>query len=378
MPKSQSLTHIAYANQKFGSRAAERANKAKASVKSIKDPALLQALKDELKAAVGADAVNEKGQLKIGAAEYGKIIEQKNAATRNSKPPHTAINKPNNQAMGGGSTMGTLQNRKTGKWRNKTTQVSDGTKQQKIVTPLDEKGETVYMGMDDVLAKAKLRREGEATIEQVAMFMHILKTRHPERDWVSEKMDGKFKGFFLAKTRDTIKTNMNEFFRIVDPEVLEALPSFNDINRDFINDGEFNPISRDFSFRKAKGLKETHYHEPVHYLLLLGSRLKRIRMAKFFRQRIKGEEMIMLQCGKYGYKDHFPTTFEPKDDYAGRIYPHEKPGIPEGLEMVPRHLQKLALTPEDFLPYWNDQYSDGRYYWRETFLESLTLLFKSK
>ncbi len=86
VPKAQSLKQDAHANQKFGSRAPERANRAKASTKSIKDPDLLAQLKAELKALVGEDAVDEKGQLKVSNAQLGKIIEQKNAAKSNPKP----------------------------------------------------------------------------------------------------------------------------------------------------------------------------------------------------------------------------------------------------------------------------------------------------
>ncbi len=88
VPKAQSLKQNAHANQKFGSRAPERANRAKASTKSIKDPDLLAQLKAELKALVGEDVVDEKGQLKVSNAQLGKIIEQKNAAKANPNPPN--------------------------------------------------------------------------------------------------------------------------------------------------------------------------------------------------------------------------------------------------------------------------------------------------
>lgn len=233
--------------------------------------------------------------------------------------------------------------------------------------------------MAGLMKKAGLRPRGEATLEQVEAFLNALKTRHPERDWVKEKVENGISGEFRPMAKETIRKNMNEFMRMVDPEILETLPPMRSVDKDtnFGNRGSFNPITRTIFYSSGEEFdKDNHFHELVHWLHFNGENAKNKKIGNYFQKRIKGEKRGRLSCGSEGYSDHFAPSFEQRDDYAGKIYGREPlDGMPYGVEMPTRHLQKLALSPNEFLRYWNDT-RDGKHYWRMAFLRSLTLLFK--
>ncbi len=250
-----------------------------------------------------------------------------------------------------------------------------------------------------IMKKAGLRPRGEATLEQVEAFMNALKTRHPERDWMREKFyknpyesegDISFKkisGEFSDSEKSTILENMNEFLRMVDPEVVEKLPKITNIwragegeGRGWYRDNYKSPVIAYFSADES--YKDTHFHEIVHWLHYNCGNDKKKKIGDYFQKRIKGEKYGLLKCRDEGYSDHFAMDFADssgdhrKDDYAGKIYGFESgQGMPDGVEMPTRHLQKLACSPEEFLRYWNDR-THGKYYWRMAFLRCLTLLFK--
>lgn len=233
--------------------------------------------------------------------------------------------------------------------------------------------------MASVMKKAGLRPRGEATLEQVQSFLQALKTRHPERDWVKEKVGDRISHQFNQAERANIRKNMNEFLSMVDPEVMEKLPKLTQVLKTTGGElGYYDPECKDIAYCGADGHKETHFHEPVHWLHFNCPDAKRKKLNAYFRKRIKGERKRPLRWNnKPGYSDHFAPSFKPEDDYAGKIYGDGLENIYDiyGFEMPTRHLQKLACSPEDFLRYWNDKRC-GKYYWRMAFLRCLTLLFK--
>lgn len=322
---------------RFGVTLPERLMNRSASVQKVKDPALAARLWESLKKRLGADALDRDGRLAI--------------------PAHELVQRMQGQAEQG-SPAG--------------------------ISPLQMtfdlfNPERKDSAMADLMKKSGLRPRGEATLEQVEAFMNALKTRHPERDWVNEKVEKGITDKFRPMAKETIHKNMNEFMRMVDPEILDNLPSLNSVNKElnFGNRGSYNPITRTIFYSSGEEFdKDNHFHELAHWLHFNAEDAKKKKLGDYFQKRIKGEKKGRLLCGTNGYSDHFAPSFERWDDYAGKVYGREPvDGMPYGVEMPTRHLQKLALSPDGFLRYWNDT-RDGKHYWRMAFLRSLTLMFK--
>lgn len=321
----------------FGATLPERLMNRSASVQKVKDPDLAARLRESLKKRLGVDALDKDGRLAIPAREL--------------------VQRMQGQA-GQGSPAG--------------------------ISPLQMtfdlfNPERKDSSMADLMKKSGLRPRGEATLEQVEAFMNALKTRHPERDWVNEKVEKGITDKFRPMAKETIHKNMNEFMRMVDPEILDNLPSLNSVNKElnFGNRGSYNPITRTIFYSSGEEFdKDNHFHELAHWLHFNAEDAKKKKLGDYFQKRIKGEKKGRLLCGTNGYSDHFAPSFERWDDYAGKVYGREPvDGMPYGVEMPTRHLQKLALSPDEFLRYWNDT-RDGKHYWRMAFLRSLTLMFK--
>ena len=321
----------------FGATLPERLMNRSASVQKIKDPALAARLRESLKKRLGADALDRDGRLAIPARELAQRMQQQaeQGSTQNVLPAQMELDLLN-------------------------TERKDS-------------------AMADLMKKSGLRPRGKATLEQIEAFMNDLKTRHPERDWVKEKVENGVSGEFRPMAKETIHKNMNEFMRMVDPEILNNLPSLNSVHKNLNsgNRGSYNPITRTIFYSSGEEFdKDNHFHELVHWLHFNAEDVKKKKLGDYFQKRIKNEKKGRLFCGSGGYSDHFAPSFEQWDDYAGKIYGREPvDGMPYGVEMPTRHLQKLALSPDEFLRYWNDT-RDGKYYWRMAFLRSLTLLFR--
>lgn len=328
---------------RFGATLPERLMNRSASVQKVKDPALAARLRESLKKRLGADALDRDGRLAI--------------------PAHELVQRMQGQA-GQGSPAG--------------------------ISPLQMtfdlfNPERKDSAMADLMKKSGLRPRGEATLEQVEAFMNALKTRHPERDWVKEKVENGIIGFHSLGT-ETIHKNLNEFLRMVDPEIVGKLPPLYFVGKEKGrgNRGSYDPRTRVILYASWEEFdKDNHFHELTHWVHFNCDAAKKKKIGYYFQKRIKGEKLGRLEFnGEKGYSDHFAVGWSDdyggrqNDDYAGRVYGcEEKDGMPIGVEMPTRHLQKLALPPEGFLRYWNDR-TYGRYYWRMAFLRSLTLLFK--
>lgn len=321
----------------FGATLPERLMNRSASVQKVKDPDLAARLRESLKKRLGADVLDKDGRLAIPARELSQRMQQQ--AEQGSPVEVLPV---------------------------------------QMTLDLFEP-ERRASGMAVLMKKSGLRPRGKATLEQVESFMNALKTRHPERDWVKVKVENGITDKFRPRAKEAIHNNMNEFMRMVDPEILDNLPSLNSVNKEsnFGNRGSYNPITRTIFYSSGEELdKDNHFHELTHWLHFNAEDAKKKKLGDYFQKRIKGEKKGRLLCGTNGYSDHFAPSFEINDDYAGKIYGREPvDGMPYGVEMPTRHLQKLALSPDEFLRYWNDT-RDGRHYWRMAFLRSLTLFFK--
>lgn len=303
----------------FGVTLPERLMNRSASVQKVKDPALAARLRESLKKRLGADALDKGGRLAIPARDLAQRMQQ---------------------------------------------QAEQG-------NPID----VLPVQMAQIMKAAGLRPRDNATLEQVKGFLENLKTRNGKpRDWVGEKVD---RLITLDPREDLqeVKNNMNEFLNMVDPRILNKLPKLKHVKVEvigFSGDYDFEENSVRYS---PKADKETHFHELTHWLHIKGDPGKKEKLSNYFKKRARGEKFEWLK-GYFskGYSDHFAPSFDPTDDYAGRVYGFEGRDLPFGMEMPTRHLQKLALPPDEFLKYWNDRI-DGKYYWRMAFLRSLTLLF---
>ncbi len=97
-----------------------------------------------------------------------------------------------------------------------------------------------------------------------------------------------------------------------------------------------------------------------------------------------------------GFADNFSTTVAPNSIYAGAVYTNKKGVIErtarrvtgerfgpkrnrtDGLnwsEFVTSHLEKLVCSKSKFTKLWNYK-RNGKYYWREGFIESLRVIFE--
>ena len=143
--------------------------------------------------------------------------------------------------------------------------------------------------MADLMKKSGLRPRGEATLEQVEAFMNALKTRHPERDWVNEKVEKGITDKFRPMAKETIHKNMNEFMRMVDPEILDNLPSLNSVNKElnFGNRGSYNPITRTSG---EEFDKDNHFHELAHWLHFNAEDAKKEEAWRLFPEEDQGRE----------------------------------------------------------------------------------------
>ena len=77
--------------------------------------------------------------------------------------------------------------------------------------------------------------------------------------------------------KETIRKNMNEFMRMVDPEILDTLPPLRSVDKDtnFGNRGSYNPITRTIFYSSGEEFdKDNHFHELVHWLHFNGENVK--------------------------------------------------------------------------------------------------------
>ncbi len=128
------------------------------------------------------------------------------------------------------------------------------------------------------------------------------------------------------------------------------------------------------------GLRKTLWHEMTHWMHDHGPQAFRDRIRALFSARTDGfkEPLVTLKPWNSpkikGYEDDF--TDRVGDSYAARVYPWEDASNPAGLEIVTRHLEKLALDPVVLASHWNFKSpKTGRFAWREAFLESLHIFF---
>ena len=194
-----------------------------------------------------------------------------------------------------------------------------------------------------------------------------------------------------------IRTQLQGYMCMISPEVLDQLPQTRIEHRSLRDKAGYCKQDSSVIGYDKNANDETIIHEYTHLLHNSCENATFAEIANYFRERTKNNIVEKLEIGKalrmplYGKSDHFALSFSPVDDYAGRIYAQEedfkrstKNGVVSrnlwiregiGVEMVTRHLQKLALPAHEFTRYWNDK-REGKYMWREAFLVCANLLCK--
>jgi hypothetical protein len=129
------------------------------------------------------------------------------------------------------------------------------------------------------------------------------------------------------------------------------------------------------NLQDAASARKTIFHELLHWAHDHGDPAFAKRVKDLFDRRTAADAVEKLRpynTGKItGKRDKWMDA--DGDEYAGRIYSWEKYG-PNGLEVVTRHLEKLA-NADELAKHWNHSAPDGSYAWREAFLELATLLY---
>ena len=253
---------------------------------------------------------------------------------------------------------------------------------------------------EDFVKAAGLTLDGEDGVEALSLFLDGLRNRHPENAAQYERIvtsisstDGRTKRE-KAEAVAHIESQLRMVLCMASPDVVSALSTVEirqqalrpGLNGSYYVHGSRKMPVRHIEYKKGVS-DETVIHEFVHHMHACASDETWNKITDYFRERTKDDPGYGLRCGQAGKSDHFATTFDPNDDYAGRIYRFDSYGVKNGkaeararansnncgTEMVTRHLQKLALPAEQFARYWNDK-QDGKYYWREAFVMSLNLL----
>ena len=181
---------------------------------------------------------------------------------------------------------------------------------------------------------------------------------------------------------------MEEVVSMMNPEIVRGLTScsVNVRNLGMNVVGKYSPKRIEYNVNPDK---ISIMHEFVHHVHDSSTDETYDRLSDYFRERTKTSIVQTLSLSR-GYADRFAVTFDRYNDYAGTIYnrierrvTNSKYGGPirkrkdnqNGVEMATTHLEKLQEKVPVFMRYWNDK-QNGRYYWREAFMESMNLFFK--
>lgn len=249
---------------------------------------------------------------------------------------------------------------------------------------------------DEFIEACGLSVNEDASEEQIAIFMRSLKNRHPE----NKKHLGRL--FKLSNTKATkfdekkIMQVYGDVVSMMNPEIVRGLTSCSVHVKDLPLGvaGLYTPARRQIEYSRIN-TKETIMHEWIHHVHSSASDELYNKISDYFRQRVKNSEITKLSTGSkdepdYGYVDHFRTSFDKTNDYAGKVYfagediRVDGSGFPKrrarkdnrnGTEFTTTHLEKLMYSKNRFMKYWNDK-QDGKYYWREAFVTCMKLFFE--
>ena len=247
---------------------------------------------------------------------------------------------------------------------------------------------------------AGLSMDKDDSVEAISAFLEGLKNRHPENAQQLGRIvtdirttNGRTKAE-KARQIQHIENVLRGVLCMASPDVVNALSTVEvrqemmkpDVNGAYYVHGSRKYAKRHIGYKKTAS-DETLIHEFVHHIHACATDETWNKITDYFRERTSKGITSRLRWGGMGKSDRFAPTFDPDDDYAGRIYGFDSYEVRNGVatsrrrsnsnecgtEMVTRHLQKLALPAEEFARYWND-WRDGKYYWREAFVVSLNLL----
>ena len=122
--------------------------------------------------------------------------------------------------------------------------------------------------------------------------------------------------------------------------------------------------------------KKTIFHEMIHWIHDHNPKIS-THVKQLWDQRIQGETIRPLAPWNKesisGFPDHFKDATG--SEYGGRVYPWESGNTAKGLEVLTTHLEKIA-NPEELKTHWSFAADDGKYYWREAFIQLLQNLYE--
>jgi hypothetical protein len=174
---------------------------------------------------------------------------------------------------------------------------------------------------------------------------------------------------------------MQEMVDMLPPSKVGALPEIEIVVRKVKSvNGSYNKWQKKLVLSSANlqdpaTARKTIFHELLHWAHDHGDPAYAKRVKDLFDRRTMADAVENLRpynTGKItGKRDKWMDA--DGDEYAGRIYNWEK-SAPQGLEVVTRHLEKLA-NADNLAKHWNHSAPDGSNPWREAFIELSTLLF---
>jgi SPP1 gp7 family putative phage head morphogenesis protein len=234
--------------------------------------------------------------------------------------------------------------------------------------------------LTEVLVRAGISRTGPATLGKIQALRAALKHQSPT------SIDGSLRGVKVeggqhARSLEASwKAHVNDWLQYVDPDLIKALPQLEVVITARLNAlGQYSPVARKVTLNAdylAPGQmsRDTVWHEFTHWLHMHAPPAKRQALADWFAAQTKGQQLVKLRDGGDGIPDDLLTPA--RGDYAGRIYPFERGG-PQGLEVPTTRMEVLSRSDEELLDHWNFiSPTTGRYAWRESFLQTLELLFQ--
>jgi hypothetical protein len=234
--------------------------------------------------------------------------------------------------------------------------------------------------LTEALVRAGISRTGLATLGKIQALRAALKHQSPttiDASIRSVKVEG---GQYARSLEASWKAHVNDFLQYVDPDLVKDLPQLDVVITAKLNAlGQYSPAARKVTLNAdhlAPGqmARDTVWHEFTHWLHMHAPEPKRQALADWFTRQTAGQRVQRLRDGGDGIPDDLLSP--ERGDYAGRIYPFERQA-PRGLEVPTTRMEVLSRSDEELLDHWNFiSPTTGRYAWRESFLETLNLLFQ--
>ncbi|MEO5915592.1 MAG: hypothetical protein ABIS50_15265 [Luteolibacter sp.] len=182
-------------------------------------------------------------------------------------------------------------------------------------------------------------------------------------------------------TRKFINQTMNDLVEFLPPALVKQLPqiTIQVVRTSGTAAGSYNKGTQvlklaHLGLQDPAVARQTIFHELMHWTHDHGPQEFRDEIAAYYAARTAGETSVRLRPWNdsriMGMRDHWLDA--DGSEYAARIYPWES--TPEGLEVVTRHLEKLAAAAE-LAKNWNHAAPDGSFLWREAFLTCAKILY---